>query len=84
MFPSPLGVSYSQIRKKIMVKLTILFPSPLGVSYFQIMKMTEKERKLYKCFRPLSGYLISKYCPTILLIFVLSFRPLSGYLISKW
>ena len=60
MFPSPLGVSYFQMRKINMKKLNdVLFPSPLGVSYFQI----EKERMMYVVavgFRPLSGYLISK------------------------
>ena len=60
-FPSPLGVSYFQIRKeKPSYALDIEFPSPLGVSYFQIgNKMVIKNEKA-NCFRPLSGYLISK------------------------
>ena len=45
----------------------------------------ELDEKIAKGFRPLSGYLISKYCRRK--IFQTdnrkSFRPLSGYLISK-
>ena len=64
-FPSPLGVSYFQISLKVCKRCLLLlkkFPSPLGVSYFQIgwrKSMTRKEKVMG--FRPLSGYLISKY-----------------------
>ena len=38
LFPSPLGVSYFQIRKlKKQGVQYVPFPSPLGVSYFQIL-----------------------------------------------
>ena len=37
------------------------------------------------CFRPLSGYLISKSAMFIATDMPIEgFRPLSGYLISKW
>ena len=35
-------------------------------------------------FRPLSGYLISKYCFKFFNHVIYRFRPLSGYLISKY
>ena len=40
-FPSPLGVSYFQINRFVIVSMFYshtLFPSPLGVSYFQILE----------------------------------------------
>ena len=37
-----------------------LFPSPLGVSYFQIERRKQQSSQRI-CFRPLSGYLISKF-----------------------
>ena len=63
----------------------IQFPSPLGVSYFQII--WRSLRNASYGFRPLSGYLISKYGRNKMLMvfnFNISFRPLSGYLISKY
>ena len=53
-----------------------MFPSPLGVSYFQILLICIA---IFCChsFRPLSGYLISKYCPpepAILLAFLTLLR----------
>ena len=53
-----------------------MFPSPLGVSYFQIT-FSQAVPKYDDCFRPLSGYLISKYCPpepAILLAFLTLLR----------
>ena len=44
-----------------------MFPSPLGVSYFQIGKADIERLSEYFCFRPLSGYLISK---SFILIYV--------------
>ena len=58
------------------------FPSPLGVSYFQILFQIFQPHCL-PCFRPLSGYLISKLSGEIKVIGYYCFRPLSGYLISK-
>ena len=83
------------------------FPSPLGVSYFQI-KGNHKDATYLFGFRPLSGYLISKFLSLTSLVIAVckvsvpsrgilfpntfciimgniknSFRPLSGYLISK-
>ena len=62
LFPSPLGVSYFQIRGCAQGMATAMysFPSPLGVSYFQIGNIVEVSLKNLTCFRPLSGYLISK------------------------
>ena len=37
-----------------------LFPSPLGVSYFQMQFPFPVKKISGQCFRPLSGYLISK------------------------
>ena len=62
MFPSPLGVSYFQIKDvaRLIEKYDKAFPSPLGVSYFQIgFGFKFFNRFIYR-FRPLSGYLISK------------------------
>ena len=62
-FPSPLGVSYFQIKGSDAIALIWQgkFPSPLGVSYFQILNMEVIRGGLnMKSFRPLSGYLISK------------------------
>ena len=62
-FPSPLGVSYFQIRKlKKPTPTTSFFPSPLGAPYFQIYPTlkTVISSRLSPRFRPLSGYLISK------------------------
>ena len=58
------------------MKNEYLFPSPLGASYFQI-NMGVDFTKICYCFRPLSGHLISKYCPpepAILLAFLTLLR----------
>ena len=63
-FPSPLGVSYFQISLKVCKRCLLLlkkFPSPLGVSYFQICKLSHYNSPFLNRFRPLSGYLISKF-----------------------
>ena len=62
MFPSPLGVSYFQmgIEHCVVDIGNTVFPSPLGVSYFQIIKGKGNE-DTKESFRPLSGYLISKW-----------------------
>ena len=78
-FPSPLGVSYFQIEVLLYsFRLELnLFPSPLGVSYFQIQPTLQGNYKGRMRFRPLSGYLISKYCPpepAILLAFLTLLR----------
>ena len=55
----------------------MLFPSPLGVSYFQILDEWDEKTIYLMGFRPLSGYLISKYCPpepAILLAFLTLLR----------
>ena len=60
-FPSPLGVSYFQINHRDLVDIVRdKFPSPLGVSYFPILNTISEHTKENECFRPLSGYLISK------------------------
>ena len=54
-----------------------MFPSPLGASYFQITAMVYIIEKDKIRFRPLSGHLISKYCPpepAILLAFLTLLR----------
>ena len=86
-FPSPLGVSYFQMRilRKLLIHSLLSFPSPLGVSYFQInLNTVVWEQRFSSGFRPLSGYLISKFESKVEQFKAIKgFRPLSGYLISK-
>ena len=80
MFPSPLGASYFQIATPLTLigvdeevsvpSRGILFPNQTIINYFV-------ESAWKSGFRPLSGHLISKYCPpepAILLAFLTLLR----------
>ena len=77
-FPSPLGVSYFQILQLhiVSVLLTVSVPSR-GILFPNCFKFFNRVIYLSESFRPLSGYLISKYCPpepAILLAFLTLLR----------
>ena len=56
-----------------------------GILFPNIQKRYRSNSSLLASFRPLSGYLISKYQEKLkLLVTIQCFRPLSGYLISKY
>ena len=84
-FPSPLGVSYFQIKnRRTTIWATRVSVPSRGILFPNKMEALDLKIK-YVIFRPLSGYLISKLRnkPTCDLPLT-GFRPLSGYLISKW
>ena len=83
-FPSPLGVSYFQIRLGLNIVHFLNGFRPLSGYLISKCHMAYIGGCMGHSFRPLSGYLISKLEKNRSKSHVeRCFRPLSGYLISK-
>ena len=76
-FPSPLGVSYFQMSAFLVLNLFLVKVSVPSRGILFPNRVKQRIKAMNPSFRPLSGYLISKYCPpdpAILLAFLTLLR----------
>ena len=80
-FPSPLGVSYFQMSAFLVLNLFLVKVSVPSRGILFPNRVKQRIKAMNPSFRPLSGYLISKYSNSSMVLNIISpgFRPPVSY-----